>query len=164
VLVVLGLIIALLYQSRSRTDFVDRRLEGFTDVEKEQIETIREEGIESEGSIETLGEFDLEQAMSLCDRELVADAITFSGVVKGVTRMGIISHKSSIFARAAFETPDKQFVNATIQGKKDELASVIENIILNQPVPVGTGLPGLLVEVTGPLVNKELDKKKKVKK
>lgn len=91
--------------------------------------------------------------------DLIADAMTSSGVVKGVTRMGIVSEKSSVFARAAFETPDKEFVNATIQGKKDELASVIENIMLNQPVPIGTGLPGLLVKVTGPLVQKK-DKKK----
>src|SRR3989344_4780034 len=91
--------------------------------------------------------------------DLISDAMTNTGLVKGVTRMGIISSKSSIFARAAFETPDKQFVNATIQGKKDELASVIENIILNQPVPVGTGLPGLLVKVTGPLVEKREKKK-----
>ena len=56
---------------------------------------------------------------------LVADAMTSSGVVKGVTRMGIISDKASILARATFETPDKQFVNATIQGAKDELTSVI---------------------------------------
>lgn len=93
--------------------------------------------------------------------DLIADAMTSGGVVKGVTRMGIVSDKSSVFARAAFETPDKEFINATIQGKKDELASVIENIILNQPVPVGTGLPGLLVKVTGPLVNKEIEKAKK---
>ena len=77
--------------------------------------------------------------------------MTSSGVVKGVTRMGIISDKASILARATFETPDKQFVNATFQGGKDELKSVIENILLNQAIPVGTGLPGLLVEVTGPL-------------
>jgi DNA-directed RNA polymerase subunit A' len=92
--------------------------------------------------------------------DLIADAMTSGGLVKGVTRMGIVSDKSSVFARAAFETPDKEFINATIQGKKDELASVIENIILNQPVPVGTGLPGLLVKVTGPLVDKELEKLK----
>ncbi len=91
--------------------------------------------------------------------DLISDAMTTTGTVKGVTRMGIISSKSSIFARAAFETPDKQFVNATIQGKKDELASVIENIILNQPVPIGTGLPGLLVKITGPLVEKREKKK-----
>jgi DNA-directed RNA polymerase subunit A' len=95
--------------------------------------------------------------------KLVADAMTSSGVVKGVTRMGIISDKASILARATFETPDKQFINATIQGGRDELNSVIENILLNQVIPVGTGLPGLLVEVTGPLVNKELEKAKKAK-
>jgi len=93
--------------------------------------------------------------------KLVADAMTSTGVVKGITRMGIISEKASILARATFETPDKQFINATIQGARDELKSVIENILLNQPIPVGTGLPGLLVEVTGPLVNKKLEKTKK---
>jgi DNA-directed RNA polymerase subunit A' len=93
--------------------------------------------------------------------KLIADAMTSSGVVKGVTRMGIISDKASILARATFETPDKQFITATIQGGRDELTSVIENILLNQPIPVGTGLPGLLVQVTGPLVNKKLQKKKK---
>ena len=92
--------------------------------------------------------------------KLVADAMTNTGEVKGVTRMGIIAQKSSILARATFETPVRQFVNATIKGNKDELSSVIENIILNQPVPVGTGLPGLLVKVTGPLVKDD----KKLKK
>ncbi len=93
--------------------------------------------------------------------KLIADAMTSSGIVKGVTRMGIISDKASILARATFETPDKQFINASIQGGRDELKSVIENILLNQPIPVGTGLPGLLVRVTGPLVNKKLEKAKK---
>jgi DNA-directed RNA polymerase subunit A' len=92
--------------------------------------------------------------------KLVADAMTNTGEVKGVTRMGIIAQKSSILARATFETPVKQFVNATVKGSKDNLSSVIENIILNQPVPVGTGLPGLLVKVVGPLVKKESEKKK----
>ena len=87
--------------------------------------------------------------------ELVSDAMTNTGEIKGITRMGIIAQKSSVLARATFETPVKQFVNASIKGSKDNLTSVIENIILNQPVPVGTGLPGLLVKVTGPLKNSE---------
>ena len=91
--------------------------------------------------------------------KLVADAMTNLGEVKGVTRIGIIAQKSSILARATFETPVKQFVNATIKGNKDNLTSVIENVILNQPVPVGTGLPGLLVKVVGPLVKEESEKK-----
>jgi len=37
----------------------------------------------------------------------------------------------------------------------------VENIILNQPVPVGTGLPGLLVKVTGPLTKEAKAKEKK---
>ena len=96
--------------------------------------------------------------------KLISDAMTNTGEVKGVTRMGIIAQKSSILARATFETPVKQFVNATIKGSKDDLLSVIENIILNQPVPVGTGLPGLAVKVVGPLVKAENEKKTADKK
>ncbi len=90
--------------------------------------------------------------------KLISDAMTNLGEVKGVTRIGIIAQKDSILARATFETPDKQFVNATIKGNKDNLSSVIENIILNQPVPIGTGLPGLIVQVVGPLKKKSSEK------
>jgi DNA-directed RNA polymerase subunit A" len=91
--------------------------------------------------------------------KLISDVMTNTGEVKGVTRIGIIAQKNSILARATFETPVKQFVNATIKGNKDHLSSVVENVILNQPVPVGTGLPGLTVEVIGLLVKKESEKK-----
>jgi DNA-directed RNA polymerase subunit A' len=96
--------------------------------------------------------------------KLVADAMTSTGALHGSTRMGMISQKSSVLARASFETPIKHFVNATLKMTKDELNSVIENIILNQPVPVGTGLPGLLVEVTGKLSADDKTKEKKGKK
>ena len=92
--------------------------------------------------------------------ELAADAMTNTGEVKGITRMGIIAQKSSILARATFETPVKQFVNASVKGSKDKLTSVVENIILNQPVPVGTGLPGLLVKVVGPMSKKSSEIKR----
>ena len=94
--------------------------------------------------------------------KLIADSMTSEGAVKGIKRMGIISQKSSILARASFETPVKHFVNATLKENKDELDSVIENIILNQPAPVGTGLPGLMVEVTGPLTDKKPKEDKSV--
>ena len=101
------------------------------------------------------------QGLDINERHLkfVSDAMTNTGEIKGVTRMGIIAQKSSILARATFETPGKQFINATIKGSKDKLISVVENIMLNQPVPIGTGLPGLLVKVIGPLVKKESEKK-----
>jgi len=102
-----------------------------------------------------------EQGLDIDGRHLkfVADAMTHTGKVKGVTRMGIIAQKSSILARATFEMPVKQFVNASIKGGKDNLSGVVENIILNQPVPIGTGLPGLLVKIIGALKKEEKDKK-----
>ncbi|RMD67105.1 DNA-directed RNA polymerase subunit A' [Candidatus Pacearchaeota archaeon] len=100
------------------------------------------------------------QALDINERhfEFIADAMTQTGTIKGVTRMGIISEKASVLARATFETADKEFINASLTGAEDELKSVVENILLNQPIPVGTGLPGLLVKVTGPLVRQEKQK------
>jgi len=80
--------------------------------------------------------------------KLVADAMTSSGEVLGITRVGIIKDKSSILAKASFETPIKHFINAALKGANDNLVSVVENVMLNQPIPVGTGLPGLLVKVS----------------
>jgi len=114
--------------------------------------------------IKEINKVTVSQGLDINERHsrLIADAMTSEGSVKGITRMGIISQKTSILARASFETPVKHFVNATLKENKDELDSVIENIILNQPVPVGTGLPGLMVEVTGPLTDKKPKKDKSV--
>lgn len=77
---------------------------------------------------------------------LIADTMCFSGLVKGVTRHGIIKGKRSILARASFETPIKHLVDASVIGEIDRLTSVVENVMLNQEVPIGTGLPKLVVE------------------
>ena len=78
---------------------------------------------------------------------LVADIMSFTGSLKGITRYGVVSEKSSVLARASFETPIKHIINAALVGEVDPLDSVVENVMLNQPVPVGTGLPGLIVKV-----------------
>ena len=54
---------------------------------------------------------------------------------------------ASVLARASFETPIKHIINASLVGETDKLTSVVENVMLNQPVPVGTGLPGLITKV-----------------
>ncbi|MBD3204185.1 DNA-directed RNA polymerase subunit A'' [Candidatus Woesearchaeota archaeon] len=77
---------------------------------------------------------------------LVADTMTASGKIRGITRYGIISEKSSVLARAAFETPMKHLINASLIGELDDLNSVIENVMLNQPVPAGTGMPTLVTK------------------
>ena len=78
---------------------------------------------------------------------LVADTMCVSGSVKGITRYGIVSEKASVLARASFETPIKHIINASLVGELDTLNSVVENVMLNQPVPVGTGLPGLVTKI-----------------
>ena len=77
----------------------------------------------------------------------LADIMTRTGVIKGITRGGISGEKESVLARASFETPMKHIINASLIGERDQLNSVVENVILNQPIPLGTGLPGLITKV-----------------
>jgi len=77
---------------------------------------------------------------------LVADTMCMSGEIKGITRYGVVSEKASVLARASFETPIKHIINASLTGEVDRLNSVVENVMLNQPVPIGTGLPGLVMK------------------
>jgi len=77
---------------------------------------------------------------------LISDIMTTSGTVLGVNRYGIVKEKPSVLARASFETPIKHIINASISGEVDHLRSVIENVMINQVVPVGTGLPQLVVK------------------
>ncbi|MCF7799102.1 DNA-directed RNA polymerase subunit A'' [Candidatus Woesearchaeota archaeon] len=90
---------------------------------------------------------------------LVADTMTMSGHVLGINRYGIVKEKPSVLARASFETPIRHLISAALAGERDDLNSVIENVMLNQPIPVGTGLPGL---VTAGILNP--DEHKIVKK
>ena len=78
---------------------------------------------------------------------LVADIMCANGVVKGITRYGVVSEKASVLARASFETPIKHLINAALEGEIDKLTSVVENVMINQPVPLGTGLPGLVTKM-----------------
>lgn len=78
---------------------------------------------------------------------LVADIMSASGTIKGITRYGVVSEKASVLARASFETPIKHLISAALEGEVDTLASVVENVMINQPVPLGTGLPGLVTKM-----------------
>lgn len=78
---------------------------------------------------------------------LATDMMTVTGRIKGITRYGVVKEKASVMARASFETPIRHIVQAALVGEEDKLNSVVENVMLNQPVPVGTGLPGLITKV-----------------
>jgi DNA-directed RNA polymerase subunit A" len=97
----------------------------------------------------TLGE----QGLSVDVRHimLVADLMTYDGAVRAIGRHGISGKKSSVLARAAFEITTAHLLKAGVTGEIDTLEGVAENIIVGQPVTIGTGA----VE----LVYKPLDKK-----
>lgn len=78
--------------------------------------------------------------------QLVASTMCFSGQIKGITRYGVVSEKGSVLARASFETPIKHIIEAAMLGEEDKLTSVIENVMLNQPVPIGTGMTNVVMK------------------
>ncbi len=75
---------------------------------------------------------------------LVADLMTNDGDVKAIGRHGISGRKSSVLARAAFEITATHLLHAALTGETDPLDGVAENIIVGQPVTLGTGAVNLV--------------------
>ncbi|MFH1663437.1 MAG: DNA-directed RNA polymerase subunit A'' [archaeon] len=76
---------------------------------------------------------------------LLADLMCFEGDVKGIVRTGITRQKSSPLARAAFEETTKHLLDAAFKSEIEELTGVVENIIVGQPIRVGTGKVNLIM-------------------
>ncbi|RLE54624.1 MAG: DNA-directed RNA polymerase subunit A'' [Thermoprotei archaeon] len=76
---------------------------------------------------------------------LVADIMTQTGRIRQIGRHGVAGEKPSVLARAAFEVTVHHLVNAAARGEFDELRGVTENVIVGNPIPVGTGLVELLM-------------------
>jgi DNA-directed RNA polymerase, subunit A" (EC 2.7.7.6) len=70
---------------------------------------------------------------------LVSDIMCCDGEVKQIGRHGISGEKASVFARAAFEVTVTHLLDAGMRGDRDELNGVTENIIVGQPIKLGTG-------------------------
>ncbi|MDC0502544.1 DNA-directed RNA polymerase subunit A'', partial [Euryarchaeota archaeon] len=70
---------------------------------------------------------------------MVADVMTSEGEVRAIGRHGVSGTKHSILARSAFEVTVTHLLRAGIIGERDELRGVTENIIVGQPVALGTG-------------------------
>lgn len=97
---------------------------------KEALKVIQEQGLD----------IDIRHIM------FISDLMTNKGEIKGVTRSGITEEKESVLARASFETPIRHLINASLVGEVDYLTSVVENVMINQPIPLGTGLPKLVTK------------------
>ncbi len=70
---------------------------------------------------------------------LVADMMTCDGEIKQIGRHGISGEKVSVLARAAFEVTVSHILDAAIRGDVDYLKGVTENVIVGQPIKLGTG-------------------------
>jgi len=76
---------------------------------------------------------------------LVADMMTHLGSVQQIGRHGVSGEKASVLARAAFELTVQHIVEAAVRGEEDKLKGVVENIIIGQSIPLGTGSVDLLM-------------------
>lgn len=94
-----------------------------TSVINEAIATLEEQGLE----------VDIRHIM------LVADAMTSDGELRQIGRHGVAGEKQSILARAAFEMTVNNLLEAAVRGDKDHLSGISENIIVGQPIKLGTG-------------------------
>lgn len=70
---------------------------------------------------------------------MVSDVMTSEGEVRAIGRHGVSGTKHSILARAAFEVTVNHLLKAGIIGEHDYLTGVAENIIVGQPISLGTG-------------------------
>lgn len=98
---------------------------------EEIVNTMREQGLE----------VDVRHIM------LVADMMTLDGVIRPIGRHGVVGEKASVLARAAFEITTQHLFEAAERGEVDPLNGVVENVLIGQPVPVGTGIVRLAMKL-----------------
>ncbi|OUJ18934.1 DNA-directed RNA polymerase subunit A'' [Methanonatronarchaeum thermophilum] len=96
----------------------------------EAMDTLREQGLE----------------VNVRHIMLVADVMTTTGRLKQIGRHGVSGDKESVLARAAFEVTVKHLLNAGKKGQSDELKGIPENVIVGQPIELGTGVVDLEME------------------
>lgn len=77
---------------------------------------------------------------------LLSDLMTMEGEIKQIGRHGISGEKASILARASFEVTTNHLMKAAKFGEIDALSGVTENVIIGQPIPMGTGNVKLIMK------------------
>ncbi len=98
---------------------------------KESKETLEEQGLD----------VDVRHLM------LLADVMTVDGEIKDIGRYGVSGKKASVLARANFEETKKHLINASFYGEIDNLRGVVENVLVGQLTPIGTGTVELTVDM-----------------
>jgi DNA-directed RNA polymerase subunit A" len=135
------------YERRTGGVIVRRFREGGVDAARTKTNNINEIaevlGIEAarnatiNEALDTLSE----QGLTVDIRHimLVSDMMCIDGEVKQIGRHGISGEKASVLSRAAFEVTVNHLLDAAVAGEVDELTGVTENVIVGQPIQLGTG-------------------------
>ena len=116
-------------KNRSRTNNIAEISEvlgieaGRNAIIDEALSTLREQGID----------VDVRHIM------LVSDMMCMEGEVKQIGRHGIAGEKESVLSRAAFEVTVNHLLDAAVANEMDILQGVTENVIVGQPIQLGTG-------------------------
>ncbi len=76
---------------------------------------------------------------------LIAGAMTVDGSVRSIGRHGISGQKASVLDRAAFEITVDNLLMAGVKGEYEDLDGVVKNVIVGQPIRLGTGMVELVM-------------------
>jgi len=89
-----------------------------------------------------------EQGLNVDKRHImiVSDIMTSDGTIRAIGRHGVSKEKESVLSRAAFEITVAHLLKAARRGEVDQLGGVAENIIVGQPVNLGTGAVNLVMK------------------
>jgi DNA-directed RNA polymerase subunit A" len=90
----------------------------------------------------------MEQGLNVDLRHImiVSDVMTTDGTIRAIGRHGVSKEKESVLSRAAFEITVSHLLQASRRGEIDKLGGVAENIIVGQPVNLGTGAVELVMK------------------
>jgi len=108
-------------------------------------------GIEAtrEALIKEIRETMSQQGLNVDERHimLIADIMVFTGEIRAVGRYGVAGMKSSVLTKAGFEETTKHLVRASVRNEEDNFKGIFENVMINQQVPVGTGMFDLVAKI-----------------
>ncbi|CDW53832.1 DNA directed RNA polymerase III subunit [Trichuris trichiura] len=78
---------------------------------------------------------------------ILADMMTCTGSITGMTRQGLPKVKDSVILQASFEKTTDHLYAAAYHGHNDSVTGVSESIILGAPISLGTGMIDLFYKV-----------------
>lgn len=111
-----------------------------------EIENVLGIEVARQAIVEELGTTMKSHGINVDTRHLtvLADTMTQTGTVLGITRFGISKMKESVMMLSSFEKTTEHLFNASLDGKKDCLSGVSESVIVGKMPNIGTGLFCLL--------------------